>query len=277
MTGAPEWDTSGERSGRRGPEQCARASHVEQLEHLVTSASSPAVPPLLADVVRSAGRLRAAAAGLDGERLRGPSALPGWTRAHVLAHVARAADAYVRLLDAAATGGGAGRADATALAEAVEKAAALPAGELRADLGGSLDRFAVRARTLSEAAWDVLVTALAGWRHPAWFTLRRCLRELETHHVDLDVGYATSDWPVSYVDWALDDTLGALTAYGFGLSTVAAVDLGRTWTVSPEGPLLTAPGHVLLGWLSGRTPARDLTPAPLPEPPRWPLPPVPGW
>ncbi|MGC0328675.1 maleylpyruvate isomerase [Streptomyces sp. SAI-170] len=244
----------------------------------MSSSPSPDVPVLLDDVVRSAERLCATAARLDETRLRAPSRLTGWTRADVLAHVARSADAYVRLLDAARTGGTTARADAAALAEAQDKAAALPADALAGDLRASLDRFTGRARAMPGPAWDAMVTALAGWPHPAWFTLVRCLRELETHHVDLGTGYGTSDWPTSYVTWALGDTLAALAGRGFPLASVEAVDLGRIWTLSPHGPDLAAPGHVLLGWLSGRTRAADLgVSGPLPEPPKWPLPPMPGW
>ncbi|MCX4825826.1 hypothetical protein OG883_39610 [Streptomyces sp. NBC_01142] len=52
--------------------------------------------------------------------------------------------------------------------------------------------------------WDTLVTALAGCRHPAWYTLYRCWREVETHHADLSFGYGTADWPTAYVTWALE-------------------------------------------------------------------------
>lgn len=68
-----------------------------------------------------------------------------------------------------------------------------------------------------------LVTALAGWQHPAWYTLHRCWRELETHHVDLNVGYRTTDWPGTYVTWALDDTLTALAARDFPAAQVDVV------------------------------------------------------
>lgn len=127
--------------------------------------------------------------------------------------------------------------------------------------------------------WDTLVTALAGWQHPAWYTLHRCWRELETHHVDLNVGYRPSDWPTAYVTWALDDTLPALAARDFPLSRVDAPDLGRCWTLSPTGATLTGPGHALLGWLSGRATDAPLTSSdrPLPDPPSWPLPPAPAW
>lgn len=238
------------------------------------------VDGMVGDVVRSAARFAAAAAALTDTDLRTPSGLVRWTRAHVLAHVAGSADAYVRLLRSARTAHRAprGPADAAALAHTVEEGAALPAAELVGQLNDSLEQFVREARTMPTEAWDGMVTALAGWRHPAWYTLRRCLRELETHHLDLDVGYRTADWPAGYVTWALTETLAVLKAQGFPLARIEATDLGRAWDVADDGPAVAAPGHVLLGWFSGRASADGLaSDHPLPTPPTWPQPPVPGW
>jgi maleylpyruvate isomerase len=104
---------------------------------------------------------------------------------------------------------------------------------------------------------------------------------LETHHLDLGTGHGTAQWPGAYVSWALDDTLGTLRAQGFALASVEAVDLGRRWTLAPQGPSVTGAGHRILGWLTGRLPADALVPdVPahlLPRPPAWPQPPLPGW
>ncbi|ANP57106.1 hypothetical protein AVL59_41090 [Streptomyces griseochromogenes] len=237
---------------------------------------------LIDDIVRSSGRLTRAVTDRTDTELRAPSRLERWTRGHVLAHVAHSADAYVWLLRLARTGAEPGpRTDAAAMARATEETAALPAAELVAEVRGCLERFAAEARDMPAAAWQSMVAALAGWRHPAWFTLRRCLRELETHHLDLGVGYRTADWPTAYVSWALDDTLSAFKAQGFAASSVEAVDLGRSWQVGTEGPAIAGPGHTLLGWLSGRTSAAGLVsdrpPTALPRRPVWPQPPSPGW
>ncbi|MET9450896.1 maleylpyruvate isomerase family mycothiol-dependent enzyme [Streptomyces cinerochromogenes] len=245
-------------------------------------ASGAAARGYVEDVVRSGGRLVRSAAGLSGEELRAPTGLAAWTRGHVLAHVRHSVDAYVWLLRLARTGREPGpRADAAALAAAVERDAVLPAGRLAALLRDALDRFTAEARTTPAPAWDRLVPALAGWRHPAWYLLLRCLREVETHHMDLAVGYGTGNWPDRYVRWALDDTLGTLRAQGFPLASVTAGDLGRRWSLAAEGPSVSGEGHRLLGWLAGRLPAEGLVvdgPAePLPRPPAWPQPPLPGW
>ncbi|MFI2204922.1 maleylpyruvate isomerase family mycothiol-dependent enzyme [Streptomyces sp. NPDC020192] len=233
-------------------------------------------------VIRSGDRLVRSAAALSDAGLRAPSGLPGWTRGQVLAHVAHSADAYVWLLGLARTGRTPGpRADAATAAAALERNAALPADRLTALLRESLDRFTSHARAMPAPAWDRLVAALAGWRHPAWYLLLRCLRELETHHLDLGIGYGTEQWPDTYVSWALDDTLGTLRAQGFPLASVEAVDLGRRWSVAADGPSVTGAGHQVLGWLTGRLPADVLrTGDPdrlLPPPPAWPQPPLPGW
>ncbi len=227
----------------------------------------------------SGERFTCAVEALSDSEVREPSALPGWSRGQVITHVARSIDAYLWLLALARTGVEPGpRTDATAMARAVQEGAERPVSELAADVRGRLGRLADDAATVSAERWDVLVPALAGWRHPAWYTLYRCWRELETHHADLNVDYSTASWPDTYVKWALDETLAALSARDFPVARVEASDLGRCWELSPNGPAVTGSGHALLGWLSGRASGAGLTAdRPLPEPPKWPLPPAPGW
>ncbi|WP_327352391.1 maleylpyruvate isomerase family mycothiol-dependent enzyme [Streptomyces sp. NBC_01304] len=222
----------------------------------------PDIEAILDHIEASHARLAATTAKLDDAQLDAPSRLPGWTRRDTLDHIAGAADAYVRLLNLARIG---------------TPHPAAP-GDGDGDVQQGLERMLDDARRMPYEAWDVLVTAKAGYRHPAWFTLYRCWRELETHHVDLGSGYESADWPQAYVSWALDGTLVALAARGFPLGRVEATDLGRTWTLSPAGPAIEAPGHALLGWLSGRSPAPgNGSGAGVPQPPDWPLPPTPAW
>ncbi|MEO3874780.1 maleylpyruvate isomerase family mycothiol-dependent enzyme [Nonomuraea sp. B12E4] len=242
------------------------------------SATSPlpeeAVSGLAEEVARSGTRLIRAAAALTDAEVHALSGVPPWTRGQVLVHVARSADAYTWLLRSAREcSQPGGRPDPAPPPGNAETSA-----QLAADLRLSLERFLEEVRTMPADAWTRLVTALAGWRHPAWFTLWRCLRELETHHLDLRCGYRTADWPASYVTWALDDTLATLKAQRFPLGSAEAVDLGRRWGLTPGGPAIAAAGHVLLGWLSGRTSADGVTSDErLPVPPVWPQPPTPGW
>ncbi|WP_052434376.1 maleylpyruvate isomerase family mycothiol-dependent enzyme [Streptacidiphilus melanogenes] len=234
---------------------------------------------LLASVDGAAARLLATVDALTDRQAEAGSALPGWSRGHVITHIARSADVYRWLLGLARTGVEPGpRADAATLERALRDGARRPAAELAADLRGSLDALREAAAEMPGERWPTLVSALAGWRHPAWFVLHRARREIETHHVDLAVGYTAADWPEDYVAWALDATLTALGARAFPLARVEAVDLGRVWNPAPEGPAVMGPGHELLAWLSGRADGAGLvTDGPLPSPPPWPQPPVPGW
>ena len=52
----------------------------------------------------SVDRLLSTADTLTDEQLRGASLLPGWTRAHVLTHLARSSDSRRGLLEAARAG-----------------------------------------------------------------------------------------------------------------------------------------------------------------------------
>ncbi|MFH8383374.1 maleylpyruvate isomerase family mycothiol-dependent enzyme [Kitasatospora sp. NPDC018058] len=234
---------------------------------------------LVTAVRASAERLGESVGALTDREAREPSLLPGWSRGHVLTHVARSADAYRWLLAVARTGTPPGpRADSAELERQLREGAGRGADALVADLRGSLDGLLADAAALPAERRAVLVTALAGWRHPAWYLLWRAWRELEVHHVDLNLGYSPKSWPDDFVRRALDESVAALAARRVALARIGAEDLGRTWPLGEQGPVVRGPGHTLLAWLAGRAPAADLrSDGPLPELPRWPLPPVPGW
>jgi uncharacterized protein (TIGR03083 family) len=60
--------------------------------------------PLLARITAATDQLLATVATFDDADVRQPSRLPGWTRGHVLTHIARNADAQTRMLTWARTG-----------------------------------------------------------------------------------------------------------------------------------------------------------------------------
>ncbi|MFE9422001.1 maleylpyruvate isomerase family mycothiol-dependent enzyme [Kitasatospora sp. NPDC006697] len=234
---------------------------------------------LLHEVRDSAARLGAALDGLTDDQARGPSALDGWSRGHVITHLARSADVYRWLLALARTGTEPGpRADGATLDRALREGAGRGAAELAADLRESLRLLLAEAAAMPADRWPVLLTALAGWRHPAWFVLQRARREFETHHADLELGYGSADWPSSYVGWALDQTAATLAAAAVPVRRIEATDLGRGWSPAATGPTVSGPGHALLAWLAGRADGTALrSDAPLPAVPRWPAAPAPGW
>src|SRR5579875_2819648 len=150
-------------------------------------------------------RLLGAARVIAETDLRGPSLLPGWTRAHVLAHLARGADAMRNVLIGARSGQDrAAYATSEARAADIEATARQRATDLMADVAGSAMALRAIARQLSGDAWRYEVRILDSVRFPAAQILTRRLVEVELHHCDLGTGYGPGDWPATFT--ALDLT-----------------------------------------------------------------------
>jgi maleylpyruvate isomerase len=136
--------------------------------------------------------------------LRQPSLLPGWTRARVLAHLARGADAMRNLLIGARSGQ-----DRPAYARDadIERGAAQEAKDLAADVADSAMALRTIARQLPDQAWaySVRVPGLAPF--PAAQLLPRRLVEVELHHCDLAAGYGPADWPDSFASLELEEPM----------------------------------------------------------------------
>jgi maleylpyruvate isomerase len=131
--------------------------------------------------------------------LRQLSLLPGWTRAHVLAHLARSADAMRNLLIGARSGRSRpAYVGAEAREAAIQQGADLKAKELMADVAGSAMAFRAITRQLSDDAWQFPVRILDSAAFPAAQLLTRRLVEVELHHCDLGAGYGPGDWPAAF-------------------------------------------------------------------------------
>jgi maleylpyruvate isomerase len=156
-------------------------------------------------------RLLSAARIIAEPDLRAPSLLPGWTRAHVLAHLARNADAMRNLLI-----GARGGQDRPAYASSEARDADIAAGavlkpaELMADLAGSAMALRTVARQLPEAAWEFPVRMLDSAPFPAVLLLPRRLVEVELHHGDLGIGYGPDAWPAAFATMELPESLRSL-------------------------------------------------------------------
>jgi len=140
--------------------------------------------------------------------LRAPSLLPGWTRAHVLAHVARNADAMRTLLVGARSGQvPPAYASAEAREAGIEHGAGLSAADLMADLADSAMALRTVARQLPDEAWQVQVRMMDSVTFPAAGLLTRRLVEVELHHCDLGAGYAPTDWPAAFAAMDLPEPM----------------------------------------------------------------------
>jgi maleylpyruvate isomerase len=167
-----------------------------------------------------------------GHDLARPSALIGWQRASVVAHVARNADALGRLVDWAATGvespmyAGPAQRDAE-----IAESAAQPVDILLADARHSADRLDHAVASLPEDAWTREVRTAHGRLVSASEIPWLRLREVWVDGVDLNAGGAMSDLPPDVIDALLDDVIGTFSARdagGEGLRPAQGVcDVGR--------------------------------------------------
>lgn len=209
---------------------------------------------------QSEARVRASVADLTDRQAREPSRLPGWSRGHVLSHLARNADGLARLARWAETGVHTPMyASAESRVAEIEAGSGRPATGLRADLESTAAGLDAALALLSPRGEQAMVE-LGAARTPLpgsdVFLMR--IRELEIHHVDLDVGYEVGHWLPTFTQRSLDQLAPrsrskALMPVG-RLCDPAA---GLRWQVGEADGEITGPSGVLLAWLTGRMSAYD--------------------
>jgi maleylpyruvate isomerase len=132
-------------------------------------------------------------ARLADDDVRQPSLLPGWTRGHVLTHIARGGDALRNVLE-----GGPGYPSREARNVEIEAGAGRGIEELAADIRATAAAFRESVLRQPDEAWTRTVSVLGMKPFPASELLIRRLVEIELHHVDLAAGYRPSDWPTTF-------------------------------------------------------------------------------
>jgi maleylpyruvate isomerase len=206
-------------------------------------------------------RLIATFDGLTDADLRAPSALPDWSRGHVLTHLEHNAKANVRQVEYALAGkliefydGG-----RPAAATAVTAGSSRSAAEIRAAVVESADQLEEAWNQVDD--WDRVVRYRNG-------TLRDLVfgrwREVEIHMADLDLGYRSSDWAPDFCVHAVS-FLGARTPKGVELTVNAG---GHQWKWGTGTPAEVS-GELteVAAWLAGRA---HRLPGELPELGLWP-------
>jgi maleylpyruvate isomerase len=231
--------------------------------------------PASAEIAEATARLLGTIATMSDDDARGPSLLPGWSRGHVLAHIARNADGLRNLLLGAIEGV---ERKAYPSAEArdsdIEAGARRPIKEHLADIEAAHARFMQTAAEVPSSAWGfILAWGSAGQKRQAREVLDARLREVAIHHVDLDAGYAASDWPPNFALLILRSALPAFEARGLAPCTLRATDVSEGVVRANGGSdvEVSGPAHALVMWLLGRASGAGLTTTggELPAPPAW--------
>ncbi|WP_167137203.1 maleylpyruvate isomerase family mycothiol-dependent enzyme [Diaminobutyricimonas sp. TR449] len=205
-----------------------------------------------------------------------PSLLPGWTRAHVIAHVGYNARAIARLIEWANTGVETPMYESTeARGYEIEYGATLHPIALRNLYEHAAIHLNVEWRDTPQDAWTHEVRTAQGRIVPASETVWMRTREVWIHAVDLGNGARFSDIPESVLSRLLDDVTGAWKTRGTDTDLVLRVD-GTSGTDNEYGDVDSAAPTVIRGslpqvaaWATGRSRDVQSSTGEVPDPPRW--------
>ncbi len=202
---------------------------------------------------------------LDDESVRRPSLLPDWSRAHVVAHLSRNADAFSQVLRQVAAGE-----PAHMYASNEARDADIEETVRTRDLAGLVEDAITSAARLTDAFWactadlDTPYTRVPG--DDRTFPLRtvgpRRRAEVEIHHADLGVDYAAAEWPADFSRHVIRQRQEEMAALPQGCPSMvlSATDVDGLWKFGEgQGPEIHGTAGDLAWWLVGRGGGRGLT------------------
>lgn len=190
--------------------------------------------------------------GMGDDEWRAPSLLPGWSRAHVAAHLCRGADALVRLVSATLRG---------------LESPLYPRPDQRfTDIERGVDRPGLQVQIdLDTSAGDLNRTLdlVTDWARPVTLLGRRLtlaqvplarLQEVVLHHLDLNCGFTVGSLDPVPARWLLQWHVG-LRHPAHGPRLAVESDSGVTAELGDDGEVRRVRGTDadLWGWLTGRT------------------------
>jgi maleylpyruvate isomerase len=229
----------------------------------------------LAQIEAAHERLIATIRSLDATALQQPSQLPGWSRAHVLVHIANNAEGLQHLLLAARTGAelrmySSPTTRAADIAVGVER----PADVIIADVIENSNRFLVEARAMPQRAWSNSVAFTSGAPNPPTMSGSRVaelrLEEVEVHHVDLDLGYGFAATPADLSERLIRNFAARRAAQGVPINF--ELDHGlHIECDAADAPTVSGHSADVLAWLAGRASRGLAADTPTGEPPELPL------
>ncbi len=207
-------------------------------------------------VAAETDRVAATAASLGNGAVLGPSLCQGWSRGHVLTHLARNADALVRVCDVALTGTADTMYDDVESRDAdIERGARRAAHDQATDVRDTAARLAERLEALRPEHAEVRVERTpGGFPIPVGMVPFMRLREVVYHHVDLDAGYTFASAPAEVVALLLRDAANRLAHDDAPPSVHITTTEGGEHVIGEGTTRVTGSAADVLLWLArGRT------------------------
>lgn len=193
--------------------------------------------------------------GLSAAEFDVPTALPGWSRRQLVAHVGLNAQALQRLVRWAATGEPTPMYASTGQRSAdIAAAAHWPVQRLRTFVHESAVALDGDLDALAADRWTAQVRTAQGRAVPATEIVWMRVREVAVHSVDLGVGIGFGDLAVALCEALIEDVAARRAAQGDGPALDLVSGDGGTWRVEGLGASVTVRGSVadLASWLTGR-------------------------
>jgi maleylpyruvate isomerase len=211
--------------------------------------------PQLAETIDATTRYLQAVGELGDDDMLAASLLPGWSRGHVVTHLARQADAFTHALHGVVNG-----TDAWMYSTqdernaAIDRGAGRSAAELWEDSAASWGRLLQTFNELHPVHLDKEVSRLPGGER---FLKVRDMpgqrrTEVEIHHADLGTGYTAAGWPTDFAVSLISRRQNELGLSGPSM-TLSSTDIDGLWKLgSGQGPEIKGCVGDLAWWLVGR-------------------------
>ena len=224
-------------------------------------------PDLLAALDRQTARLEATTERLDD--VAAPSLCEGWSRGHVLTHLARNGEGIAALVRAAVDDSGETMyASAEARDADIDAGAGRPVEEQARDVRDTAAAVGAELRRLRPEHGETRLERVPGVRFiPARHLPFMRLREVVYHHVDLDAGFGFADVDAPLLVVFLDDEVKRLRRCDPAPDLTIRTTEGDEWTVGLGTTTVSGDRASVLGWLArGLTDGVSADPLPhLPE------------
>jgi maleylpyruvate isomerase len=215
-------------------------------------------PQLLELLDSGTRRLIRSVDAMTDDQWRQPSLLPGWTRAHVVAHLTLNAEGLSSALEGVHEGRPVPmyRSDEARDSDIDDVSKASPSA-LRDRFLGSTTVIGEWVEELADNLADHDVERTPGGRSfPAGVVGSMRVREVEIHHADLGLDYTAADWPSGFVVLLLDSRSQSHDGPAF---VADATDLDRRWEFGTGGPTVSGVASALAWWTTGRGSGDGLT------------------